>query len=154
MVTDGQGVGRAGCPSVRTVYQPMHCYVSPLGAYQGLTLRRVLASSPSGPVPYRLATSCSLNPRVPPPLLPSARLGALHVGLHQELRMLVVRQRLYDELTELAALTPRSALAPPLSAKGTTRTAGTGARQRSAVCLAQGEKSSCFPYTSVLKRRA
>ncbi|GLI70957.1 hypothetical protein VaNZ11_016056 [Volvox africanus] len=38
------------------------------------------------------------------------RLGALHTGLHQELRMLVVRQRLYDELTELSALPPGSLL--------------------------------------------
>ncbi|PNW84338.1 hypothetical protein CHLRE_04g230340v5 [Chlamydomonas reinhardtii] len=39
------------------------------------------------------------------------RLGALHAGLHQELRLLVVRQRLYDELGELSALTPGSVLA-------------------------------------------
>ncbi|KAG2452258.1 hypothetical protein HYH02_003282 [Chlamydomonas schloesseri] len=39
------------------------------------------------------------------------RLGALHAGLHQELRLLVVRQRLYDELTELSVLVPGSVLA-------------------------------------------
>ncbi|GFR41820.1 hypothetical protein Agub_g2592 [Astrephomene gubernaculifera] len=40
------------------------------------------------------------------------RLGALHTGLHQELRMLVVRQRLYDELSGLSALPPNSVLLP------------------------------------------
>ncbi|KAG2482843.1 hypothetical protein HYH03_018280 [Edaphochlamys debaryana] len=52
------------------------------------------------------------------------RLGALHTGLHQELRMLVVRQRLYDELSELSAVPPGSVLAPPPSA-GAKRTATT-----------------------------
>ncbi|EFJ47078.1 hypothetical protein VOLCADRAFT_105292 [Volvox carteri f. nagariensis] len=40
------------------------------------------------------------------------RLGALHTGLHQELRMLVVRQRLYDELSELSVLPAKSLLLP------------------------------------------
>ncbi|KXZ47973.1 hypothetical protein GPECTOR_31g335 [Gonium pectorale] len=54
-------------------------------------------------------------------------LGALHSGLHQELRMLVVRQRLYDELRELSALPPGSVLSPPTSASGAKRTTGAGA---------------------------
>lgn len=64
--------------------------------------------------------------------------------------MLVVRQRLYDELTELAAVTPGSVLAPPPSAKGTSRTAGTGGRQ-AAVRRTWNEKSICTPFTAVLK---
>ncbi|PNH03823.1 hypothetical protein TSOC_010090, partial [Tetrabaena socialis] len=63
------------------------------------------------------------------------RLGALHAGLHQELRMLVVRQRLYEELTELATITPDSALAAPQPVKraaGASTASATGSRAGSA----------------------
>ncbi|KAG2427493.1 hypothetical protein HXX76_012426 [Chlamydomonas incerta] len=70
------------------------------------------------------------------------RLGALHAGLHQELRLLVVRQRLYDELTELAALAPGSALAAGAAAGAGKKTSGTststtGSRAASAAAAGQ-----------------
>ncbi|GLC52820.1 hypothetical protein PLESTB_000672100 [Pleodorina starrii] len=70
------------------------------------------------------------------------RLGALHTGLHQELRMLVVRQRLYDALSELSTLPPGSLLLPAKTPPRGVRATGSASQAAAADAEALAEQLS------------